>query len=62
MKNQSVPLSSTSSSNSLVKESALLFFKSIRVVASYVSELPEAATQAAKDVRDAWEESSRPNA
>ncbi len=57
---QSKPVST---SNSLVKESALLFFTAVRVVANYVSELPEAAVQAANDVREAWEETApRPKA
>ena len=58
--NQSIQLSSTTTDERLVKSGALMFFRALRVVADYVSEIPEAATQAATDIAEAWE-LSRPN-
>jgi hypothetical protein len=58
--NQSIQLSNVASDERIVKSGALMFFRALRVVADYVSELPEAATQAATDIADAWEQ-SRPN-
>ncbi len=59
---QSIQLSNVASDDSIVKSGALMFFRAMRSVADYASQLPAAATQAAIDVADAWEESSRPNA
>jgi hypothetical protein len=47
--------------DSLVKTCALFTFRALRTVADYASQLPAVATQAASDIADAWEESSRPN-
>ncbi len=60
--NQSIQLSNTTADERIVKTGALMFFRALRTVADYVSEIPEAATQAASDIAAAWEESSRPNA
>jgi hypothetical protein len=55
--NQSIQLSSTTDDERIVKSGALMFFRALRIVGDYVSELPAAATQAATDVADAWEQS-----
>jgi hypothetical protein len=55
--NQSIRLSSTTNDERIVKSGALMFFRALRIVGDYVSELPAAATQAATDVADAWEQS-----
>lgn len=57
-----IPLSNHNEEVKVVKTCALFTFRALRTVADYVSQLPAVATQAATDVRDAWEESSRPNA
>ena len=62
MKVQPVALSNTSNESSLTKKAALFTFRALRTVAGYVAELPAAATQVADDVRQAWEDSRRPNA
>jgi hypothetical protein len=62
MKVQPVALSNTHNESSLTKTAALVTFRALRSVAGYVAELPAVATQVADDVRQAWEESSRPNA
>lgn len=59
--NQSIQLSNTTTDESIVKTGALMFFRALRTVADYASQLPAAATQAASDIASAWEESSRPN-
>ena len=58
---QSIPLSNTSTDERIVKTGALMFFRALRTVADYASQIPEVATQAANDVSQAWEESRRPN-
>jgi len=59
--NQSYQLSNTTTDDRLVKSGALMFFRALRTVADYASQLPAAATQAASDIAEAWEQSSRPN-
>jgi hypothetical protein len=59
---QSIPLSSTTPDERIVKTGALMLFRVLRTVADYASQIPEVATQAASDIATAWEESSRPNA
>lgn len=59
---QSIQLSNTTADDRIVKTGALMFFRAVRTVADYASQLPAVATQAASDVRQAWEESRRPNA
>ena len=60
--NQPIQLSNTTADERIVKTGALMFFRALRTVTDYASQLPAAATQAASDVADAWRESSRPNA
>jgi hypothetical protein len=55
---QSIQLSNTSADERIVKTGALMFFRAIRIIGDYVSEIPAAATQAAIDVADAWGESA----
>lgn len=57
-----VQLSNPNADTRIVKTSALLLFRAVRTVADYVSQVPDAAMQAAEDIAEAWEESSRPNA
>jgi hypothetical protein len=57
---RSIPLSSTASSDRLVKSGALMFFRALRTVADYASQLPEVATQAASDITEAWRDSASP--
>jgi hypothetical protein len=52
----------TDDDSRFVKAGALLFFRGVRALAGYIAEVPAVATQAAADIADAWEESSRPNA
>jgi hypothetical protein len=59
--NQCIQLSSTTTDERIVKTGAIMFFRALRTVADYASQIPAAATQAASDVADAWRESSRPN-
>jgi hypothetical protein len=47
---------------SLVKSGAFAIFKTMRIVCEYASHTPAMATQALEDVKEAWEESKRPNA
>ncbi len=56
--NQSIPLSSTTADERIVKTGALMLFRALRILGDYVSEIPAAATQAAIDVADAWEASA----
>lgn len=57
----SIPLSNSSTSDGIVKSSALLLFRGLRTLADYAAQIPDVATQAASDIAEAWEESSRPN-
>ncbi len=66
---QAVRISNTVTDDStIVKSGALMFFRALRTVGDYIAEIPAVATQAATDIADAWEESSkeesshRPNA
>ena len=56
---QSIQLSNSTTDDRLVKSGALMFFRALRTVADYASQVPAAATQAASDIADAWQESSR---
>jgi hypothetical protein len=58
---QSIQLSNTTADERIVKTGALMFFRALRTVADYASQVPAAATQAANDIAEAWEQ-SRPNA
>ena len=52
----------TDSSERVVKSLALFTFRALRYVAKQAAAVPDAVVQAAADVREAWDESSRPNA
>lgn len=58
---QAVRLSTPSEESTVVKTCALFTFRTLRTLADYASQLPGVATQAATDIAQAWEESSRPN-
>ena len=48
-------------SERLVKRGALTAFRLLRVAIGQASTVPGILAQASADVRDAWQESSRPN-
>ncbi len=61
--NQAIQLANTNTDDSTVVKSCALFaFRALRTIGDYIAEIPDAATQAATDIAEAWEESSRPNA
>ncbi len=62
IKVQAVPLSNPQSSERLVKRGALLAFRALRAVTAQAKKTPGILAQASADVRDAWQESSSPNA
>jgi hypothetical protein len=49
-------------SERLVKRSALTAFRLLRAACAQASTVPGILAQASADVREAWQESSRPNA
>ena len=60
---QGIPLNKTApatNSGSAVKSVALATFKFLRASSSKASKLPAILQQAATDVAEAWEQSSRP--
>jgi hypothetical protein len=59
---RSIQLSNPSEESTVVKNCALFTFRALRTLDDYASQIPAVATQAATDIADAWEESSRPNA
>ncbi|MEF8769812.1 hypothetical protein [Candidatus Accumulibacter contiguus] len=61
---QPVPLTPTvaESETRLIKSAALVTFRFVRATINAAKTVPGIVGQAASDVRDAWEESSRPNA
>lgn len=63
MKVQPIPLSSVPSTDFSrpVKRGALAVFRLMRSAAAKASSVPGLVAQASRDVREAWEESSRPN-
>jgi hypothetical protein len=61
IKTQPVRLSETITvQERLVKRCALGIFRLVRTVALHAEEVPGVVKQAASDIRDAWEETSRP--
>ena len=63
IKTQPISLSDTTAPEErLVKRCALGLFRFVRTVASHAEEVPDVVKQAASDIRDAWEETSRPKA
>lgn len=57
-----IQLSNRHADERLVKTVALTLFRGVRTLADLACQIPAVATQAAQDVAEAWEESSRPNA
>lgn len=51
---------STSGQSRLVKSAALTAFRALRTALEVAKSVPDIAAQASADVREAWEESSRP--
>lgn len=49
-------------SESMIKTCARLTFRSLRSAVAYSKEVPGLIQQAKADIREAWEETSRPNA
>lgn len=60
---QPVPLTpaDAESETRLIKSAALVTFRFVRATINAAKTVPGIVSQAASDVRDAWEESSRPN-
>lgn len=56
-----IPLATDSSKSRWVKSASLLLFRGLRAAAEAAMEVPGIVEQAVSDVREAWEESSRPN-
>ena len=61
MKVQAVPLS-TQPTERIAKRGALILFRGLRALSEQVAKAPGVLAQASADVREAWEQSSRPNA
>ncbi|MEF8699081.1 MAG: hypothetical protein V5B32_03135 [Candidatus Accumulibacter sp. UW26] len=61
---QPVPLkpADAESETRIIKSAALVTFRFVRATINAAKTVPGIVSQAASDVRDAWEESSRPNA
>lgn len=58
---KAVQLSDLSSGERLVKRGALVAFRVLRAVTEQAKKAPGLLAQASADVRDAWQESARPN-
>ena len=58
---RAVPLSNVSTGERLVKRGALVTFRALRAVLEQARKAPGFLAQASADVRDAWQESARPN-
>lgn len=56
-----IPLATDGSETRWVKSASLLIFRGLRAAAEAAMEVPCIVEQAVSDVREAWEESSRPN-
>ena len=59
---QPIPLNPAKTESRLVKQGALMTFRALRALAVHARKAPGLIAQAATDVREAWEESSHPNA
>lgn len=57
-----VPLTKGTSDSRWIKSASLLLFRSARSAIEAAKEVPGIIEKAVSDVREAWEESSRPNA
>lgn len=60
--NQPIPLGNSQPAERLVKRGARALFGLLRSSAGQAQRVPGILSQAATDVREAWAESSRPNA
>lgn len=58
---RAVQLSNSSSGERLVKRGALVAFRVLRGLTEQAKKAPGILAQASADVRDAWQESARPN-
>jgi len=56
-----VPLATNANESRWVKSASLMLFRGLRAAAEAAMEVPGIVEQAVSDVREAWEESSRPN-
>lgn len=56
-----IPLAPDACETRWVKSASLLLFRGLRAAAEAAMEVPGIVEQAVSDVREAWEESSRPN-
>lgn len=58
--NQAIPLNpaNTASESRLVKTAALFTFRGLRAIVEAAKAVPAIVTEAASDVREAWEESN----
>ncbi len=61
IKTQAIQLSNPSSGERLVKRSALMAFRALRAITEQAKKAPGILAQASADVRDAWQETARPN-
>lgn len=53
-----IPLSEATPADRLIKRSARHAFKAVRLIAGRIGEVPGILSQAATDVREAWQESA----
>lgn len=60
IKTQPIHLITQHPSDSAVKQAARGFFRFVREAATHAREVPGIVQKAAGDIREAWEESSRP--
>jgi hypothetical protein len=58
---QSIQLNPDKPAQRVVKRSALLAFTALRGLAKQSSKVPGLLAQASKDIKEAWQESARPN-
>jgi hypothetical protein len=58
---QAIRLSNTQPAERLVKRGALLAFRALRAITEQAKKAPGILAQASTDVRNAWQETARPN-
>ena len=58
---QPISINPSKTESRLVKQGAFAVFRALRVIADQAKKTPGILAQASVDVREAWEESSRPN-
>jgi hypothetical protein len=61
MKTQPIPLTPQSTER-VIKRGALMAFTALRGLARQSAKVPGLLAQASQDIREAWQESARPNA